>query len=505
MANYVRKNAWNNNGTFDNEDLLWYAKGVGAMQAKALDDQNSWWFFAAIHGEYLSESSFPGWGDIPGFPEVPTSPEPSAKVQDTFWNQCQHQSWFFPPWHRGYLIALEGQVRAEIIKLGGPEDWALPYWNYLGGGDENQMPPAFAEEKLPDGNPNPLFVTARYGPDNDGNIYITNEVNQDCQTNTLYTGSNAATDPPGYGGPKTGFSHDGNTSGNMESNPHNDVHVEVGGIISDTKYGLMADPGTAGLDPIFYLHHCNIDRLWASWNAVENENPTEDNWLYGPASTGEREFVMPMADGSSWVFTPADVKSIDVLDYSYEYLTPATREPQIALTSRLTKLGAAVEALQEKQNMDFGKNSELMGANDGSQPLGANGLSTKVKLDNRTWKSSRLTLTEASVNNLPDQVYLQLENVTGKMDANFLTVEVNSHRVGRVSLFGLRKASKKDDHHAGSGLTFNINITSVIDDLHLQKALDIDTLDVNVRLANSVDSNDITVGRVSVYREQQEI
>jgi hypothetical protein len=38
MATFTRRNAWNNNGTFDNSDLLWYAKGVGVMQSRSLDD-----------------------------------------------------------------------------------------------------------------------------------------------------------------------------------------------------------------------------------------------------------------------------------------------------------------------------------------------------------------------------------------------------------------------------------------------------------------------------------
>ena len=29
MATHTRKSAWNNSGTFKNQDLLWYAKGVG--------------------------------------------------------------------------------------------------------------------------------------------------------------------------------------------------------------------------------------------------------------------------------------------------------------------------------------------------------------------------------------------------------------------------------------------------------------------------------------------
>jgi hypothetical protein len=72
MATYTRANAWNNGGTFDNADLLWYAKGVGAMQARALNDSSSWWFFAAIHGEYVTGPEFPGWGFIPSPPNAPT-------------------------------------------------------------------------------------------------------------------------------------------------------------------------------------------------------------------------------------------------------------------------------------------------------------------------------------------------------------------------------------------------------------------------------------------------
>src|ERR1700751_5621746 len=38
MANYLRKNAWNNGGDFSNPDLLWYAKGVGKMMSRSLDN-----------------------------------------------------------------------------------------------------------------------------------------------------------------------------------------------------------------------------------------------------------------------------------------------------------------------------------------------------------------------------------------------------------------------------------------------------------------------------------
>ena len=43
---------------------------------------------------------------------------------------------------------------------------------------------------------------------------------------------------------------------------HDGVHVDVGGS------GHMGDPAVAAFDPIFWLHHCNVDRLLALWQAV---------------------------------------------------------------------------------------------------------------------------------------------------------------------------------------------------------------------------------------------
>ena len=51
------------------------------------------------------------------------------------------------------------------------------------------------------------------------------------------------------------------------------MHVAVG--------GWMGSFETAGLDPIFWLHHANIDRLWAVWRARDSQHtdPTESAWL----------------------------------------------------------------------------------------------------------------------------------------------------------------------------------------------------------------------------------
>lgn len=532
MATYTRVNAWSNGGTFANTDLLWYAQGIRAMQARPLNDSSSWWFFAAIHGEYVTTNGFPGWGALPGPPAVPITPQPPKIVSDQYWNQCQHQSWYFLPWHRGYLLALEAQLRADVIKLGGPSAWALPYWNYFGPGDEFKIPPAFTLQSLPDGSPNSLNVTARYGPDGDGVIYIPTPtgvqqrpgdpnfapgtVTQDCMSNDLYTGNDANTPPPGFGGLATGFSHQGGTSGNLESNPHNLVHVYVGGTSPDgNTYGLMSDPGIAGLDPIFYLHHANIDRMWAVWNKTsKNTNPKDPNWLNGPVAIGEHEFVMPMPNGSSWVYTPQQMNSLSQLDYTYDSLpTPA---PVAALfADRLTRLGATAAAtkVEEGAIVATGSTMELVGASQQALPIKASGASTYVRLDAGVRRKVSASLALASEAAPPDRVFLNLENVRGTHDASVLSAYIDLPEgakpgdhpellAGSVGLFGLRGASLKDGRHAGQGLTFVLEITKIIDALHLQNALNVDSLHVTIVPHRAIpDQAQITVGRVSIYRQ----
>lgn len=508
MANYTRANAWNNGGTFNNLDLLWYAKGVGAMQSRALDDPNSWWFFAAIHGEVLADTQFPGWGFLPSPPQVPTTPVPSQSLQDLYWNQCQHQSWYFPPWHRGYLLALESQIRAAVTNLGGPSTWALPYWNYFGSGNEYEIPPAFIAQTLPDGSPNPLFVEARYGPQSNGNIFIPiPPVSEACQNNTVYTGNNPATPLPGFGGPDTGFAHGGGTNGNLERNPHNQVHRYIGGNSPDQQtYGLMSDPDIAGLDPIFYLHHCNIDRMWSVWNEKGNGNPNEPNWLNGPAAIGEREFAMPLPDGSSYVYTPSMVNSLSQLDYTYDDLAADVLAvpPVNKLAQRLKKLGAgpAAATTAPGESMDSGNKAELVGANEGALRIKSSGARATVRLDSDVRRKVSDSLAAASETALPDHVYLRLENVRGTRDSYALNVSVNQQRAGTIALFGLRKATLKDGAHGGEGLTFVLDITNIIDNLFLDNALDLDSLDVRIVPDEAVpDSAEITVGRISVYRQ----
>jgi len=551
MTTFKRRNAWNNNGTFDNPDLLWYARAVRVMQAKPIADATSWWFYAAIHGQYLVNNGsgapptgYPNWTDISYIPPgANLSALPPQNVYQTFWDQCQHGSWFFPPWHRGYLVALENLLRTIIVEeLGGPSDWALPYWNYLSQaapGNQNQIPPAFTVKTLPDGSPNPLYVPQRYGPNGDGNVYIevgpdnpnNPKANDECQLDTIYSESSPGQPGTGnlygyyYGGQETGFSHSNGGFGDLESNPHNFVHVMVGGFDGDTwtdpnaqetKEGLMSDPPVAGLDPIFYLHHANIDRMWDAWNVTgNNSNPGDASWLKGPTANGNSQFAMPMdAAGTPWYYTPADVNSTTslrfygtVYSYTYDDLSLTSYETDVQpksgnLAARLTSLGAP--AAEKNVQMSGQRKHELIGANAGSLSLSSGETDAVVKLDAPSWNLVSKSLKNASVSNLPDEVFLQLENVKGTNNSNFLSVFVNDKFVRSVALFGIRMASLQDGAHGGSGLTFTFNITNIIDELHLDGNTDLNALNVTIKTKNPLPKeDDITIDRISIYRVTQ--
>jgi hypothetical protein len=99
---YVRQDLWAletaNSQDFWDPVSLAYAKAVGVMQSRQPDDPTSWAYQANIHGTYT---------------------QPPAGVD---WNQCQHGSWFFLPWHRMYIYWFERIVRAIVVQQGGPAD-----------------------------------------------------------------------------------------------------------------------------------------------------------------------------------------------------------------------------------------------------------------------------------------------------------------------------------------------------------------------------------------------
>eukprot|EP01035_Chromulina_nebulosa_P020820 gene20820-26988_t len=74
--------------------------------------------------------------------------------------------------------------------------------------------------------------------------------------------------------------------------PHNDIHLSVGGFtvqigtkdgkpqceyggIIEGANGDMGENETAGYDPIFFFHHCNIDRMFWLWQVKHNKTTAE--------------------------------------------------------------------------------------------------------------------------------------------------------------------------------------------------------------------------------------
>ncbi|PKR50533.1 tyrosinase [Thalassospira marina] len=512
---YVRKSVWANGGGFSDPILFWYAKGVEALQKKPMSDKTGWRFMAAVHG--IDKALWQQYGYY-----TPGEAMPPQSEQDLFWNQCQHQTWYFIPWHRGYVWSIEGLVREEIIKQGGPADWAMPYWNYSDSQNPQarMLPPAFASKTLPDNSPNPLYVAQRYGLGTVPIVLPAKDVTLEALLQPRFTGTGAGA-LSGFGGLKTGFSHSGQVSGRLENHPHNIVHVDVGGEAANGDPGLMSDPDTAGLDPIFWLHHANIDRLWSVWTRNPNhQNPTDPAWLNGPM---DRKFVVPTVDGTNYFYTPAEMLDSTAAPLNYIY----DEEQSSADTVMMVAAKAAPQAGVEGKAMADGKKAELVGANASTIKLVGAGAKTSVKLDQalgnqmaQGFKAMRgfATSTTPPADGAPkpaDQVLLNLENIRADKDAAVVDVYVNLPAgenpedrldllAGTIGFFGVRKASLPDQPHGGMGISEVFDITRIVECLEASGALSTDNLNIDLipRKAVSEDAG-ITVERISIYRQEQ--
>src|SRR5437588_1742010 len=282
--------------------VLAYAKAVAEMRSRPDTDPTSWSYQAAIHGTYTT----------------PAQPD---------WNMCQHASWFFLPWHRQYIFCFEQIVRSVVVSQGGPDDWALPFWNWEA---NRALPQAFREQQLPDGSPNPIFTTHRASALNAGNLLPAGAVD------TRYAFSFADFSSPkqfdqGFGGGAEAPVHFGSLTGALEDQPHNVLHGLIGGSGSGAcQGGWMTDPNCAAMDPIFYLHHANVDRLWGRWLHLGRTrvNPTDPAWL-----NAEFDFFDP---GGNPVRGPvSQVVSTRALNYRYSDDPPVVALPKSLVSDRI--------------------------------------------------------------------------------------------------------------------------------------------------------------------------
>lgn len=224
-----------------------------------------------------------------------------------------HRGPAFLPWHREYLR----QFEADLQRILGDSNFGLPYWDWEHDGDL----PVLDQKTTP--------VWDMLGGDGDpdfGNIVTTPPFGFDVSNNLLWTDPNIFADPKSWiivdpMGRQNGFlrralgretdqnnnllapslptskdvsdavnniaqydesNWDEQSSANKSfrnvlegfvgsSGLHNRIHQWVSGSMS---------PGTSPNDPVFFLHHCNVDRIWALW---EQAHP---NWIYVPKTNG---------------------------------------------------------------------------------------------------------------------------------------------------------------------------------------------------------------------------
>ena len=252
----VRRDVWTL-GTPWNAYTEAYARAVALMQSRAPDDPTSWYFQAAIHGTFVR----------------PAHPS---------WNQCQHQSWHFLPWHRMFVYFMERIVRAAVAEVGGPDDWAMPYWNYATPFPGSTLPMAFRVPTLPDGSPNALYLpTRRSTAIMEGFELSTRVTDATKAMNRIPFAASADRAKTSFGGGILPPAQFAGALGMLETQPHNGVHTQVGSKSrASCTGGFMSAVPCAANDPIFFLHHANIDRLWNVWLGMGGgrANPTDGAW-----------------------------------------------------------------------------------------------------------------------------------------------------------------------------------------------------------------------------------
>jgi tyrosinase len=147
----------------------------------------------------------------------------------------------FLPWHRAYLLDLERELQNIDSSV------SLPYWRF-----DQPAPNIFTTAFLGVSNAN---GTVSFSATNPLQFWVTDGVQGINRRPFFNTGS-------APGGLRTeaqtialGSAYPAFRT--LEGNPHGSAHTSFGGSISSVP--------TAARDPLFFLLHCNVDRLWAKW------------------------------------------------------------------------------------------------------------------------------------------------------------------------------------------------------------------------------------------------
>jgi len=147
----------------------------------------------------------------------------------------------FLPWHRAYILDLERELQAIDPSV------SLPYWRF-----DQPAPNIFTREFL---GVSDTIGTVQFSSNNPLQFWRTDGV-QGINRQPFFSTGGA---PPGLftEAQTLALGNQYRAFRDMEFNPHGDAHTSFDGSISGIP--------TAAKDPLFFLLHCNVDRLWAKW------------------------------------------------------------------------------------------------------------------------------------------------------------------------------------------------------------------------------------------------
>jgi tyrosinase len=228
-----------------------------------------------------------------------------------------HSGPAFLPWHRYFLIRLEGFLQQAVHDT----SFRIPYWDWN------------ADAELPNPNTSPIWESGNLGQfvgaswrvrlamnAATGNLQA---VDRPLQRNLGAWGAlptrqqvrTAIRDQTVYDQTPFNSSSPGGARNHVEgwigrARIHNNVHVWVGG---DMQWSSSPN------DPVFFLHHCNVDRIWAAW---QEKHPAV---TYVPGATEPDALQFHRIDDALYSIFEETVTPREMLDYRryYEYDTLA--------------------------------------------------------------------------------------------------------------------------------------------------------------------------------------
>ena len=216
--------------------------GIQVMMSRPVTDPTSYRFQANIHGTQ----------------DMPTN---------SSWNQCEHGSFYFFSWHRMYLYFFDRILRAAA----GDPNLVLPYWDWTDPA-QRTLPVPFRQ---PADSTNSLYIAPPGRPAgvDSGAFSLPSSAVDDTGALADVTFETGGSLGNGFGGGSASPMQFNGATGDLEMQPHNIVHSDLG--------GLMAVVDTSAQDPIFWLHHANIDRLWNHWiqQGGGRTDPSDAAWL----------------------------------------------------------------------------------------------------------------------------------------------------------------------------------------------------------------------------------